>query len=249
MSDNDFQKYEDLKKIEDPVFISTLQQIKSDISNQFSPLPNRINSINLLRSMCKYHTTYFYNFFWGIKKDFIKNCLNYENNSKLQQMSFFFLNEILTIINYEIPQEYTNQFIFWLYENTFGFLTKSNNILKESAKNLIKNISDKIPCEAVGICLLKSLQVNDENIIDFISQCINLYFNEYISYGLNFNYIIQNLEIDKVCMDKENQNYYLRIKNIFKSFDNMLQKEGSDISLITDNLDSKNKTIFFDLIK
>ena len=75
------------------------------------------------------------------------------------------------------------------------------------------------------------------------------WFNEYISYGLNFNYIIQNLEIDKVCMDKENQNYYLRIKNIFKSFDNMLQKEGSDISLITDNLDSKNKTIFFDLIK
>ena len=164
-------------------------------------------------------------------------------------MSFFFLNEILTNINYEIPQEYTNQFVFWLYENTFGFLTKSNNILKESAKNLIKNISDKIPCEAVGICLLKSLQVNDENIIDFISQCINLYFNEYISYGLNFNYIIQNLEIDKVCMDKENQNYYLRIKNIFKSFDNMLQKEGSDISLITDNLDSKNKTNFFDLIK
>jgi hypothetical protein len=80
-------------------------------------------------------------------------------------MSFFFLNEILTIINYEIPQEYTNQFIFWLYENTFGFLTKSNNILKESAKNLIKNISDKIPCEAVGICLLKSLQVNDESIV------------------------------------------------------------------------------------
>ena len=128
-------------------------------------------------------------------------------------------------------------------------MIKSNNILKESAKNLIKNISYKIPCEAVGICLLKSLQVNDENIIDFISQCINLYFNEYISYGLNFNYIIQNLEIDKICMDKENQNYYLRIKNIFKSFDNMLQKEGSDISLITDNLDSKNKTIFFDLIK
>jgi hypothetical protein len=249
MSDNDFQKYEDLKNIEDAVFITTLQQIKSDISNQFSPLPNRITSINLLRSMCKYHTTYFYNFFWGIKKDFINNCLNYENSSKLQQMSFFFLNEILTIINYEIPQEYTNQFIFWLYENTFGFLTKSNNILKESAKNLIRSISDKIPCEAVGICLLKSLQVNDENIINFISQCLNLYFNEYLSYGLNFNYIIEKLEIDKVCMDKENQNYYLRIKNIFKSFKSMLENEGNDMNLITDFLDNKNKAIFFDLIK
>ena len=249
MSDGDFQKYEDLKKIEDSVFITTLQQIKSDISNQFSPLPNRITSINLLRSMCKYHTTYFYNFFWGIKKDFINNCLNYENNSKLQQMSFFFLNEILNSINYEIPQEYTNQFIFWLYDNIFIFLTKSNNILKESAKNLLRSISEKIPCEAVGICLLKSLQVNDENIINFISQCINIYFNGYISYGLNFNYIIEELKIDKVCMDKENQDYYLRIKNIFKSFNNMLENEGCDMSLITENLDSKNKTIFFDLIK
>lgn len=249
MSDNDYQKYEDLKNIEDPVFITTLQQIKNDISDSFSPLPNRINSINLLRSMCKYHTNYFYNFFWGIKKDFINNCLNYENNSKLQQMSFFFLNEILTSINFEIRQEDTNQFIFWLYDNIFPFLTKSNNILKESAKNLIKNISDKIPCEAVGICLLKSLKVNDENIINFISPCTNLYFNEYISYGLNFNYIIENLNIDKLCMDKENQNYYLRIKNIFKSFNNILEKEGNDISLITDYLDSKNKTIFFDLIK
>ena len=50
-------------------------------------------------------------------------------------------------------------------------------------------------------------------------------------------------------MDKENQNYYLRIKNIFKSFNNILEKEGSDMNLITDYLDSKNKTIFFDIIK
>lgn len=249
MSDNDFQKYEDLKKIEDSVFITTLQQIKSDISNQFSPLPNRINSINLLRSMCKYHTTYFFNFFWGIKKDFINNCLNYENNSKLQQMSFFFLSETLNSINYEIHQEYTNQFVFWLYDIIFSFLTKKNSILKESAKNLIRNISDTIPCEAVGISLLKSLQVNDENIINFISECINLYFNEFISYGLDFNFIMKNLEIDKICLDKENQNYYLRIKNIFKSFKDMLENAGSDISPITNYLDDKNKTIFFDLIK
>ena len=249
MSDNDFQKYEDLKKIEDSVFITTLQQIKSDISNQFSPLPNRINSINLLRSMCKYHTTYFFNFFWGIKKDFINNCLNYENNSKLQQMSFFFLSETLNSINYEIHQEYTNQFVFWLYDIIFSFLAKKNSILKESAKNLIRNISDTIPCEAVGISLLKSLQVNDENIINFISECINLYFNEFISYGLDFNFIMKNLEIDKICLDKENQNYYLRIKNIFKSFKDMLENAGSDISPITNYLDDKNKAIFFDLIK
>jgi len=249
MSDNDFQKYEDLKKIEDSVFITTLQQIKSDISNQFSPLPNRINSINLLRSMCKYHTTYFFNFFWGIKKDFINNCLNYENNSKLQQMSFFFLSETLNSINYEIHQEYTNQFVFWLYDIIFSFLAKKNSILKESAKNLIRNISDTIPCEAVGISLLKSLQVNDENIINFISECINLYFNEFISYGLDFNFIMKNLEINKICLDKENQNYYLRIKNIFKSFKDMLENAGSDMSPITNYLDDKNKTIFFDLIK
>ena len=249
MSDNDFQKYEDLKKIEDSVFITTLQQIKSDISNQFSPLPNRINSINLLRSMCKYHTTYFFNFFWGIKKDFINNCLNYENNSKLQQMSFFFLSETLNSINYEIHQEYTNQFVFWLYDIIFSFLTKKNSILKESAKNLIRNISDTIPCEAVGISLLKSLQVNDENIINFISECINLYFNEFISYGLDFNFIMKNLEINKICLNKENQNYYLRIKNIFKSFKDMLENAGSDMSPIINYLDDKNKTIFFDLIK
>lgn len=249
MSDNDFQKYEDLKKIEDSVFITTLQQIKSDISNPFSPLPNRIICIDLLRSMCKYHTTYFFNFFWGIQKDFINNCLNYENNSKLQQFSFFFLNEILNSINYEIPAESINKFIFWLYDKIFVFLTKGNNILRESAKNLIKNISEKIPCEAVAICLLESLEINDENTINFITQCLNLYFNEFISYGLNFNYIIEKLEIDQICMDKENLNYYLRIKNIFKSFKNILEKEGNDMNFIINYLDDKNKTIFFDLIK
>ena len=250
MSDYAYQNYEELKKIEDSMFINTLQEIKENISDPFSPIPNRIISINLLRSMCKYHTTYFFNFFWGIRKDFIKNCLNYEQNTRLQIISFYFLNEILQNIYFEIPYGSTSQFIYWLYENIFIFLKKNNNnILKEKAENLIKQMVENMPCEAMGISLIKSLKEKDENINNFILQCIGEYFTSYITLGLDFNYIIENLEIEKIFNNKDYLDYYNKIKKVFSSFKDIFESNGADINQIIDNLNDKNKSIYLDLIK
>ena len=209
---NELEKYEDLKKIEDSNFITSLQKIRSDISNPFSPIPNRIISINLLRSLSKFHMSYFFNFFWGIRFDFLKNCLNYNDSLKLQQISFLFLNEVITYIYNEISHEEINEFIFWIYKYMFAFLTNSNNFLKTGAQNLIKDISKTIPSEAVIISLIKSLTVKDENILNFLFNCIELYFSEFISYGLSFDFIIESLEIENISEDKV---YYMQIKNAF----------------------------------
>ena len=245
MSIYELEKYEDLKKIEDSNFITTLQEIKSSISNTSSPIPNRILCINLLRSMCKFQLSYFYNFFWGIRNDFINNCLNYNENPRLQQISIFFLNEILNNIYNEISHENMNEFIFWAYHNIFNFLTNNNNILKSDAQKIIKDISQNIPSEAIIISLIKSLRINDENILNYLFNCIEIYFNEFVSYGINFDFILDNLEVDK----SNEKDYYIKIQKAFKILNNILQNQGSNMAQIYESINNKNKDILSDLIK
>ena len=246
MINNEFEKYEDLKKIEDLNFITTLQKIKKDISDSFSPIPNRIISINLLRAMGKYQITYFYNFFWGIRNDFIKNCLNYKESIKLQQISIFFLNEIFNNIFNEISYEDMNEFIFWAYNNIFDFLTNNNNILKMGAQKLIKDISQNIPSEAIIISLIKSLTNKNENILNYLYNCIEIYFQEFASFGISFDYILESLELDEISNDKD---YYMKIKKAFNILNKILQKQGSNIEQCFEFLEEKNKPILIDLIK
>ena len=245
MSDFILVKYEDLKKIEDSIFISTLQKIKNDISNCFSPIPNRINSINLLRSMCKFQISYFFNFFWGIRFHFSKTCLNYIESPKLQEISIFFINEILNNIYNEISHENINELIFWAYNNIFQFLLCKNNILKLSAQKLIKDISQTIPSESIIISLIKSLNLNDENILQFIFNCIELYFKEFVSYGLNFDYIIENLEIETISKEKD---YYIKIKKAFSLLKTISKNQDFILDQIKEFLNNKNRTIFNELI-
>ena len=239
-------KYADLKKIEDSIFISTLQTIKNDISNFFSPIPNRINAINLLRSLCKFQISYFYNFFWGIRFDFSKTCLNYVESPKLQEISIFFINEILNNIYNEVSHENTNDFIFWAYNNIFQFLSSKNNILQLSAQKLIKDVSQNIPSESIIISLIKSLEINDENQLHFIFNCIELYFREFLSYGLNFDYIIESLEIETIYKEKD---YYKRLKKVFSLFNTTSENKDFILTQINESLNNKNRIIFNELIK
>ena len=245
MSNYELEKYEDLKKIEDSYFITTLQEIKSGISNTSSPIPNRIVCINLLRSMCKFQISYFYNFFFGIRYDFIKNCLNYKENPKLQEISIFFLNEVFNNIYNEIPYEDMNDFIFWVYDNIFNFLFHNIKILSIGAQKLIKDISQNIPCEAIIISLIKSLKNKDENIVNYLFNCIELYFNEFASF-ISFDFILESLEIDEISKDKE---YYIKIQKTFNLLNNILQKQGSNITQIYESLNNKNKAILSGLIQ
>ena len=249
MTNFELIKYEELQKIEDINFITTLQKIKRDISDYHSQIPSRIICINLLRSICKFHASYFFNFFWGIRMDFFKNCLNYEQNPKLQHISLEFLNEVINNIFNEIPIENINDLIFWIYENIFDFLKNNNNILKSSAEKLIRDIAIMLPCEAIIICLIKSLKEKDENILDFIFKCLEFNFKEYASYGISFDYIIEDLEIDNLLDNKDFQDYYRKIKKAFVLFKNIYQSQCGDIALIVDDLEQKNKPIFVELIK
>ena len=249
MSNLNFEKYEELQKIEDTLFITTMQNIKKDISDPCSPIPNRAISINLLRSMCKFHVAYFFNFFWGIKNDFIKNCLYYEDSPKLQQISIMFLSETMNNIYNEIPHENVNEFILLVLEKIIIFLEKNNSNLKSYAGNFIKNMAETIPCEAVPISLIKSLEEKDENIINFIYNCIESYFKEYISYGLNFDFIIESLEISEIINNEECKDYYAKIKKVFDLLKNIIETQGNNINQFIHELHNKNKEIFIELIK
>ena len=249
MTNYEYVKYEELTKIEDSNFISTLQKIKTDISNSSSLIPNRINCINLLRSICKFRVTYFFNFFWGIRFDFKKNCLDYQESPKLQQISILFLNEILNNIYNEIPHGNINAFIFWAYESIYIYLKSNNNNIKIGAEKLIKELAETIPSEATIISLIKSLNEKNENILNFIFNCIELYFKEFISYGLNFNFIFERLEINNIINDKDCKDYYLKIKKAFILLKKIIESEGMDINSIIDGLDDINKVILNELLK
>ena len=249
MNNYEYVNYEELKKIEDSNFISTLQEIKTYISNPFSLIPNRINCINLLRSICKYRVTYFFNFFWGIRYDFKKNCLDYKDNPKLQQISVLFLNEIINYIYNEIPHGNINIFISWAYESIFIYLKSKNNFLKIGAEKLIKEMAENIPTEAIPVSLISSLKEKDEKIVNFIYNCIELYFKEFVSYGINFDFIINRLEINNIINDKNNQDYYLKIKKAFILLKNIIESQGIIINSIIEGLTDKNKVIFNELIK
>ena len=242
-------KYEKLEKIEEINFISTLQKIKMDISDYHSQIPNRIVCINLLRSICKFQPSYFFNFFWGIRIDFLKNCLRYEQNPKLQQISIDFLNEAVVNIFNEISYENLNDFIYWIYENVFGFLKNNNFMLKSGAEKIIKDMSMKLPNEAIIVCLIKSLNDKDKNILDFIFNCIELYFTEFASIGFNFDYVLEDLELNNVLNDKEFQEYLINIKKAFELFKNIYQGQGGDLQIIIKDLQKENQNIFIELIK
>ena len=106
-----------------------------------------------------------------------------------------------------------------------------------------------LPCEAIIICLIKSLKEKDEIILYFIFKCLEFNFKEYASYGIIFDYIIEDLEINNLLDNKDFQDYYRKIKKAFVLFKNIYQNQCDDIALIVDDLEQKNKPIFVELIK
>ena len=161
--------------------------------------------------------------------------------SNLLFISLLFLNEILNNIYNEIPHGYINAFIFWAYESIYIYLKSNNNNLKIGAEKLIKELAETIPSEATIISLIKSLNEKNENILNFIFNCIELYFKEFISYGLNFNFIFERLEINNIINDKDCKDYYLKIKKAFILLKKIIESEGMDINFIIEGLDEINK--------
>ena len=101
----DYISYESLPKIEPQNLIATTEKINQSFSEDTVPIPSRIEAINLLRSIHKYQCTFFFELLGALKSKFLKNCLHYGKNPRLQQISLNFIREIYNDDSYEIPEE------------------------------------------------------------------------------------------------------------------------------------------------
>ena len=107
----DFPPYEDLKKIEPQNIVSIMEKVNQSFSDKSVPIPTRIESINLLRSLRKYQSSIFLELFGALKSKFLQNCLHYDENPRLQQISLNFIKEIYDDDSYGV----SNEMIYDLY--------------------------------------------------------------------------------------------------------------------------------------
>lgn len=238
---NDFPPYENLKKIEPQMMVSIMEKVNQSFSDKSVPIPSRIESINILRSLRKYYFSFFLELFGALKSKFLKNCLHYEENPRIQQISLNFLQEIFDDDSYGV----TNEMVYDLYYDILQFLEfKNNNVLKELAKSTIKTMAEKVVNDAKIIVLIETLKNADDNLCGFIFECFksaieNLKGFIYLNY--NFNDILEKLNLDEAS-----EEYLTKIKQIFHILKNSLDKKDEE-EIIT-SLNSDNYSLYQTLI-
>ena len=238
---NDFPPYEDLKKIEPQMMVTVMEKVNQSFSDKSVPIPSRIESINILRSLRKYYFSFFLELFGALKSKFLKNCLHYDENPRIQQISLNFLQEIFDDDSYGV----TNEMVYDLYYDILQFVEfKNNNVLKELAKSTIKTMAEKVVNDAKIIVLIETLKNADDNLCEFIFKCFksaieNLKGFIYLNY--NFNDILERLNLDEASED-----YLIKIKQIFHILKNSLDKK--DEEEIISSLNNDNYTLYQKLI-
>ena len=235
----DYIPYESLPKIEPQNLIASTEKINQSFSEDTVPIPSRIEAINLLRSIHKYQSTFFFELLGALKSKFLKNCLHYYKNPRLQQISLNFIREIYNDDSYEIPEEA----IFYIYYDILKFLKSSDNNLRELAKSAIKTMAEKVACNAKIIVLLDTLKDSDENLCAFILECFKNAIENlrgFISLNYNFNDILNKLGLDEI----NDQQYYSKIKQIFHILKNSL--DSNDEAELYQSLEDKYKKIYWD---
>lgn len=237
----DFPPYEELKNIEPQMIISIMEKINQSFSDKSTPIPNRIDSINLLRSLRKFHSNYFIELFGALKSKFLKNCLHYEENPRLQQISLNFIREIFDDESYEVSNEMVND----LYYEILQFVKdNNNNVFKELAKSTIKTMAEKVSNDAKIIVLIETLKNADDNLCEFIFGCFKSAIENlkgYIYLNYNFNDIFDRIGIEEIT-DKD---YAMKIKQIFHILKNSL--DPNDQVEIFNSLYEKYKNIYINL--
>ena len=101
----DYISFESLQKIEPQNIIAITEKINQSFNEDTAPIPSRIEAINLLRCIHKFQSSFFFILLGGLKSKFLKNCLHYGKNPRLQQISLNFIREIYDDDSYEIPEE------------------------------------------------------------------------------------------------------------------------------------------------
>ena len=233
----DFPPYEDLKKIEPQNIISIMEKVNQSFSDKSVPIPTRIESINLLRSLRKYQSSIFLELFGALKSKFLQNCLHYDENPRLQQISLNFIKEIYDDDSYGV----SNEMIYDLYYDILQILQyNKNNVLKEMAKGAIRTMAEKVANEAKIIVLIETLKNADENLSGFIFECFRSaieHLRGYIYLNYNFNDIMEKLNLEEASED-----YLMKIKQIFHILKNSLDKK--DEEEIFNSLNNDNKSLY-----
>lgn len=234
---NGFPNYLDLPEIEPAMFVTIMQQINKSFSSQNESIQCRIEGINLLRSIRKYEYTYFMELFGAIKTKFIQNCLNYDKNPRLQQISLLFLEEFFDDDGFNsIP----NELVFSLYYEIVKLLNNDNASIKQGAEKAIQMMSQKVVCDAKIIVLLETLGKDDQNILGFILECFKVAI-EQLKGLLHLNYDFNEI-IEKLYIEEASDTYYNRIKQAF-----MILKTTSDPqdeNEIFSSLNENNQNIY-----
>ena len=205
----DYVSYESLQKIDPQSLIAITEKINQNISEDTIPIPSRIESINLLRSIHKYQSAFFFELFGALKSKFLRNCLNYDKNPHLQQISLYFIREIFDDDSYGV----SNETVYDLYYDVLQFLENNDFNLKEASKNAIKTMAEKVVCDAKIIVLIETLKNADNNLCQFIFECFQNAIENlkgYISLNYNFNDIFDRLNLEDIS-DNE---YIIKIKQI-----------------------------------
>lgn len=233
----DFPPYEDLKKIEPQNIVSIMEKVNQSFSDKSVPIPTRIESINLLRSLRKYQSSIFLELFGALKSKFLQNCLHYDENPRLQQMSLNFIKEIYDDDSYGV----SNEMVYDLYYDILQILQyNKNNVLKEMAKGVIRTLAENVANEAKIIVLIETLKNADENLSGFIFECFRSaieHLRGFIYLNYNFNDIMEKLNLEEASED-----YLMKIKQIFHILKSSLDKK--DEEEIFNSLNNDNKSLY-----
>ena len=233
----DFPPYEDLKKIEPQNLVSIMEKVNQSFSDKSVPIPTRIESINLLRSLRKYQSSIFLELFGALKSKFLQNCLHYDENPRLQQMSLNFIKEIYDDDSYGV----SNEIVYDLYYDILQILQyNKNNVLKEMAKGVIRTLAENVANEAKIIVLIETLKNADENLSGFIFECFRSaieHLRGFIYLNYNFNDIMEKLNLEEASED-----YLMKIKQIFHILKSSLDKK--DEEEIFNSLNNDNKSLY-----
>ena len=175
-----------------------------------------------------------------MKSKFLKTCLHYDKNPRLQNISLNFIREIFDDDSYEI----SNDTVYDLYYDLLQFLESNDDNLKQMAKIAIKTMAEKVTRDAKIIVLIETLKNADDNLCAFVFECFknaieNLRGLIYLNY--NFNDIFDRIGIEEIS-DKE---YAMKIKQIFHILKNSL--DPNDQVEIFNSLYEKYKNIYINL--
>lgn len=242
----DFPNYDDLKPIDNAMVGTVMQKINDSLDNIDVSIPNKIEGINLLRSLRKSKYHYFIDFFGAIRKKFMKYCLNFNQNQRIQLISLKFIQEFFTE---EGPNSIHKEIISSLTIELFKLLKSDINNLKEAAKICIQTMARNVVSTTKFVSLIKEMKNSDQETNAFIYECIReglIQIKGTFHLNCPMEEILEELDIKDILNESStNEEYIGKIIHIFhlikQTLDPIEEKE------VFNSLNDEDKEIYLKL--